>query len=424
MSMPPYSFGSVLYDELEQVAVRRGGFASLKSLRADVVSVKNVVNHLEVAGRTPAVCTRWLRTESDKVARDAEDVLQQVTDAARSINELGQVVRTRCETAKKVVDKIRKPVSQPSRPVAFHSLLSMLREISSLMQTPSDPAEWETKRDTIRAEIENLAAIVKAAQRKFDDWTGRKEQNAPENEGPVAQAREAGEQFMRLCRLARAFKASRTLNAVDSRRANEARSLLSEDFNERDFEEQVLRGAVIQRARSLDLAADSALGQLNQIIEAYCSMAKTSVRIVRELNELIKDQSDASRYELYDIIEDGATRGHADGDGRPGVLRRGYPQCHFQSGHPPGHGLASTAESVRLPLDGVRWWVHRCLVCRMGPPRGRTCRRSSTPFPARHRQGNETRNREEAGRAHSRISDAPQRNRGSVDQRGISANSG
>ena len=71
MITPPYSFGSVLYDELEQVAVRRGGFASLKSLRDEVFKARRAVQ-LSAAGTDPLVD---LRKKTDAVARDAEELL-------------------------------------------------------------------------------------------------------------------------------------------------------------------------------------------------------------------------------------------------------------------------------------------------------------------------------------------------------------
>ena len=83
MSMPPYSFGSVLYDELEQVAVRRGGFSSLKALRDDVIMLKADVIRSADACKDLAETLPSLRTESDRVAREADKVLGRVSEAAR-----------------------------------------------------------------------------------------------------------------------------------------------------------------------------------------------------------------------------------------------------------------------------------------------------------------------------------------------------
>ena len=60
--------------------------------------------------------------------------------------------------------------------------------------------------------------------------------------------------------------------------------------------------------RRLEQALGSAIQQVDRILKAYRPIARASHRIVIKVARLIEVQSDESRYELYDIIEDGARR--------------------------------------------------------------------------------------------------------------------
>jgi hypothetical protein len=299
MSIPPYAFGSVLFDELQQLAVRRGGFASLNSLLDEVINIRRNVEMLAWAATDLRERPQALTGKSDKIAQDATKVLERVTASARAISELGRVVRTRCETAASVVDKFREPVPHQPPPVAFRSLLTLYRAIMSLTQTPSDPVRWELERQEVIDRMQHLLEELKAAQRALD---------VGEDNGLVAQAQAAGEKFERLCRLARGLTAFDSLNGADHDDAVDACSLVFGAFNNCSAKEQLVRSAVVQRARSLYSALTSAVEQVDIILKAYRPIANASRGIASELSNLIKDQSDASRYELYDILEDGARK--------------------------------------------------------------------------------------------------------------------
>ena len=104
MSKTLHQFGWVLFDELEQVAVRRGGFASLKWVEQELLEAQR---GLEELGETSAGPT---------VARRATDALALAARTAEAVDQFGQIMRDRVKMARdvqKMVDALDQTASLP-----------------------------------------------------------------------------------------------------------------------------------------------------------------------------------------------------------------------------------------------------------------------------------------------------------------------
>jgi hypothetical protein len=322
MRQSALSFGSVLFDELEQVAVRRGGFASLLALDEDVKHVKRTVAESVEYATDPNRRIRSVREKSDEAAAAAEEIFGRIADTARAVNELGQVVRIRGETANRVLDKIGPGEEQQRAPVAFVSLVGLWRTVAALVQTLTGRPDDSTREARIRRrkqqaqmrrQVDKLVEDLKQVQSELDRQEGPE---APADRtgrppgGPMRSARDAGDLFRRLCRLARGLKQFEDLTGPDQKDAIAARDLLAQadggELKDRTPGEHLVRGAAIQRAESLKQALAAAAGQLKGIRSAYRTIAGARTGFAAQIRRMIDTQPDALRYELFDIIEDGA----------------------------------------------------------------------------------------------------------------------
>src|SRR5262245_7041016 len=199
------SFGSVLFDELEQVAVRRGGFASLVALGEDVDQAKRgVATSIEFATDANRR-VRSVREQSDEASAAAEEVFERIAEAARAVNERGQVVRIRGETAKRVLDKIGPAKTRQQDTAAFPSLVGLWRTVTGLVGTQQDRPNDQTRearirrrkqQSQIRRQVDTLVDDLKDAQRKLDWQDGQGEEadrDGEAREDPIDPAQAAGD---------------------------------------------------------------------------------------------------------------------------------------------------------------------------------------------------------------------------------------
>src|SRR4051812_18683986 len=126
MSKTLHPFGTVLFNELEQVAVRRGRFASLEWVRRELTEAQTRVAGSAADAANPVVILPFLEETADRNVSRATEVLARVTSAVEAVDRLGQIVSARSATALSVVEKIREPGPPRDQPVAFRSLMSLL----------------------------------------------------------------------------------------------------------------------------------------------------------------------------------------------------------------------------------------------------------------------------------------------------------
>src|SRR5215213_6170822 len=106
MSKTLHLFGTVLFNELEQVAVRRGRFASLEWVRRELAEARVRVDGSSKDAINPDVDVSYLEETADRGASHATDVLARVASAVEAVNLLGQVVAARDATLLSVVEKV------------------------------------------------------------------------------------------------------------------------------------------------------------------------------------------------------------------------------------------------------------------------------------------------------------------------------
>ena len=69
MSKTLHPFGRVLFDELEQIAIRRGGFASLVSVKQDLVEARKRLDQLKEDAANPDIAVEPSRGPAEDVDR-------------------------------------------------------------------------------------------------------------------------------------------------------------------------------------------------------------------------------------------------------------------------------------------------------------------------------------------------------------------
>jgi hypothetical protein len=327
MSKTLYPFGRVLFDELEQIAIRRGGFASLLSVKQELSDARKLLEESiadaadpgvpldppggaaqEAAARRPS-----LRETAEAGTRRAREALALTAMAAESVDQLGQIVSRRVRTTQDVFENhLSRPRPAARNPIAFRSILGLIRAIQSWAQPPEDPGEdWEERKAKVKERVDDYGRKLDEAQRALRAQAIRDQ---------VAVARRDEGWFDRVRRASRGLTEIQGLEGEDRRIAIEAHdaivhALRAGDDEEarrviegRTLEEQVLRGAVIKRSLQLASALDAVAGQFDRVIKAYRDLADASEGVMAQIWGLIDVQSDESRYAIYDVIEDGARK--------------------------------------------------------------------------------------------------------------------
>jgi hypothetical protein len=119
MSKTLHQFGSVLFDELEQVAVRRGGFASLKWVRKNLETVRDSAKTLREDAAKSDFDPPSLRKKADECAKQAGHALAVAVSTGEAVDQLCQVISDSVRTAEEVWNKIK--IKPPDQPLARES---------------------------------------------------------------------------------------------------------------------------------------------------------------------------------------------------------------------------------------------------------------------------------------------------------------
>lgn len=318
MSKTLHPFGRVLFDELEQVAVRRGGFASLSWVLKDLEEARQQCDASVRLAADPKSSLADLKLKADEGALRAVQTLERAAGAAEAVNELGEVVRNRSRTARRVIQGLRPPQPPPEPPIAFHSLMKIFRAFRAKSHSPRAKVDWATRCKEVGAAIDRHAKslqepLVTLKEHKFRRGT--------------VEDKEVEDRYLRVLRVVRNPDRSHATTDADLMEADRARRAIDEVDDEalagRPQEERLVRGAVILRARAFIEALDTALGQMRRVQGAYRVIAGAGKGVTTELWRMIEVQSDASRFEIEDIIEDGA---------RGAALRMGTVGLAFSGG--------------------------------------------------------------------------------------------
>ena len=88
MSETLHQFGRVLFDELEQVAVRRGGFPSLHWVKENLKTAQRSVKTLREEAANSTADLSSLRKRADECARRARDALVLADRTAEAVGQL------------------------------------------------------------------------------------------------------------------------------------------------------------------------------------------------------------------------------------------------------------------------------------------------------------------------------------------------
>ncbi len=334
MSKTLHPFGRVLFDELEQIAIRRGGFASLLAVKQELAEARKLLEKAiadaadpGVPLEAPAEMARLgaprppsLRATTEEGTRHAREAMALTALAADSVDQLGQVVAHRVKTAQEVIKShLERPGPAPVRPIAFISLFSLFRAIQSWVQPEEDPGkDWDDRRPKAKDKVDDYGRLLDEAQKALRVEAIRDQ---------VAVVKRNEGWFDRLCRVAHSLTDPQktrisdykpVLDEADYRDAAKAIRIAMvlvafgegtrEAFRGWTLRERLIRGAVIMRSRELASALDEVAGQFDEVIRAYCDVANASEGVMVQIQGLIDGQSDESRYAIYDVIEDGARK--------------------------------------------------------------------------------------------------------------------
>ena len=97
-------FGDVLFDELEQIAVRRGGFASLRWLKDHDAQIENFRKQVGTLKSAQERSSDLNPATVITVAPSAIDYVVRAHAAVRSVSDLAEVARSRLKAASQVSD--------------------------------------------------------------------------------------------------------------------------------------------------------------------------------------------------------------------------------------------------------------------------------------------------------------------------------
>src|SRR5262249_20364384 len=104
MSKTLNQFGRVLFEELEHIAVRRGGFASLNWVNEKLLEARSAVEELcgEARKRNPELPA--LKRKADECAQGVRDALAVGAQTAEAVEQLGSIIGDMVKTAQEVLE--------------------------------------------------------------------------------------------------------------------------------------------------------------------------------------------------------------------------------------------------------------------------------------------------------------------------------
>ena len=362
MSKSLYPFGRVLLDELEQIAVRRGGFASLQSVHEELCEAQRQLKLAIEHAKNPDVplrcSTRAVEAEDCRPrsvfekaleeARRARKALASAAQAVEAIEELCQLGITRVKTAQQVIGDLESPPVHSEDKIPFKALTDLLAHVKRSVRSwswafpwnaafrrwfsqfsrptphsPRPPSGWEELLKVVQDKLGGYEQCVQNAHKAL-----RKQEIIDESV-----ERKNDDWFERVCRAARGLPNLDQLKGDDRNFAEqtcgflapnaEVDSQMGRAIEGWSPEERLLRGGVVKRSQEFTSALKRAADQFDMIIFAYKELAQLDEATKAAFWRLIGSQSAASRYEIYDVLEDGA---------RKGALRLGTIGLAFSGG--------------------------------------------------------------------------------------------
>ncbi len=345
MSKTLHQFGRVLFDELEQIAVRRGGFASLKWVNEKLIEAQRDVKELGKKAAEPFVdCGSDLRLMSSvKNAGDIPTEEKHLVIVADVDNVLhfrifdgdGKVVVDTREKGlteeEEQIEKLRKQLgslwppheltaSEKERVIT--SVTSIVGHTLPLLRKRADKCARQARNaqvlaaQTARA-VQQLGHLicdmVRTAQEverkiKLSEQApvlpaGFKEQDSQEQD---EKATPEG-QFEQSCRAAWELKDVNGLKEDDDRVPREALDALGERFNKQGVYERLIRGAVVLLSQNLDSELRKAAGAFDRVIPAFQQEAMAKQDAMVKLEAMVAEQS-AAPYEIFEVVEEAARK--------------------------------------------------------------------------------------------------------------------
>ena len=348
MSKTLHQFGRVLFDELEQIAVRRGGFASLKWVNEKLVEAQRDVKELGKKAAEPFVdCGSDLRLISSvKNAGDIPTEEKHLVIVAEVDNVLhfrifdgdGKVVVDTREKGlteeEEQIEKLRKQLGSlwPPHEVTASEKEGVITSVTSIvghtllpsLRKRADKSARQARNSQVLAArtakaVEQLRRLisdmVRTAQeveveRKIElseqapvSPAGFKEQDSQEQDKKATPER----QFEQRCRAAWELKHVSGLKEDDDRVLREALDALGERFNKQSVYECLIRYAVFLLSQNLESELLKAAEDFDKVIPTYkqALMAKQAAMV--KLEALVAEQP-AAPYEIYEVVEEAARK--------------------------------------------------------------------------------------------------------------------
>ena len=285
MSNTLHQFGRVLFDELEQVAVRRGGFASLMWVKKNLFKAGFRVNKLRKDAAKPKFDLPLLRRKADTRARQARDALALAARTVEAVDQFAAIMHDVVKMAHDVLKNMKRPAQ------------------GSAHVPPTVCMDWERSMKSVKLKVERLAETAAKAQQKFSvkEIRGRQQKLVDE------EAR-----CQRACRVAWGQKGREQLEKGDQVAWDAAIKALRREtgdkYNNQGNYERLIRGAVVRRSRDIAGELLWAARSFVPVIPAFQEMAKAKQDALVELERLVAEQSAASRYEINGVVEDAARK--------------------------------------------------------------------------------------------------------------------
>ncbi len=302
MSKTLHQFGRVLFDELEQVAVRRGGFASLAWVNGKLAEAQRGARELRDEAADPNIDLPSLRKSADERARQARDALGVAAQTAEAVEQLGQIISDMVKTAQEVQKRIKPPDVGQEHPGTAKLLTDLINALYDRFRRPRIVSGWEERVQEVESRVSQHAESCLKAREALDVQAIR-----DQNERVLREAK-----FKRICRVAWGLKDLNDLSSEDRVVAEEAREAFlkvsRENGNSQDVNQQVTRGAVVLRSDDLASALDIAIAEFAKVIAAFKTVAEVKKGPVVELGGLVAAQSAGLRFEIYGLVEDRARK--------------------------------------------------------------------------------------------------------------------
>jgi hypothetical protein len=270
-----------------------------------------------------------LRERADKCAKEARDALALAARTAEAVDQLGQIMRDMVKMAQDVLNKIQPPdqasvgvppqiawrllraildkVPPPRRHlIAPFVPVRLLRAMLGEVPSPTNPEEWHASMEAVKLKLAHLDKTLHNSQQKLSVQKIRNQKRERIHEA----------RYQRACRVAWGQNDPEKLYG-DDKLAWEGviRALhrkTGNTFDNQGFYARVIRGAVVRRSRDLASELRRAVGRFARVIPAFREMANAKQDAVVELEGLvaaqIAEQSGASLYEIYGVVEDAARR--------------------------------------------------------------------------------------------------------------------